>query len=98
MRPPTAFEGFGEAIGEVFIPEERVDLATAIGAFTMGSAYVNHLDRLTGSIEVGKYADLTVIDQNLFEIPAIEMPEGAGRAHVRRGRVRLRRRERLNTG
>jgi hypothetical protein len=73
--PAAGFEGFGEAIGEVFIPEERVDLATAIGAFTMGSAYVNHLDRLTGSVEVGKYADLTVIDQNLFEIPAIEMPE-----------------------
>ena len=73
--PAAAFEDFGEAIGDVFIPEERVDLATAIGAFTMGSAYVNHLDRLTGSIEVGKYADLAVIDQNLFEIPAIEMPK-----------------------
>ena len=43
----------------------------------MGSAYVNHLDAATGSIEVGKYADLAVLDQNLFEIPAIEMPEGA---------------------
>ena len=63
------------AITEVFIPEERIDLATAIGAFTMGSAYVNHLDRLTGSIEVGKFADLTVVDQNLFEIPAMEMPK-----------------------
>ena len=40
----------------------------------MGSAFVNHLDRLTGSIEVGKYADLTVVDQNLFEIPALEIP------------------------
>jgi predicted amidohydrolase YtcJ len=73
--PADAFEEFGEAIGEVFIPKERVDLATAIGAFTMGSAYVNHLDRVSGSIEVGKYADLTVIDQNLFDIPAIEMPK-----------------------
>jgi predicted amidohydrolase YtcJ len=73
--PGDAYGEFGEAIGDVFIPEERVDLATAIGAFTMGSAYVNHLDRLTGSIEVGKFADLTVIDQNLFEIPPIEMPK-----------------------
>lgn len=72
--PAEPFEEFGERIGEVFIPDERVDLATAIGAFTMGAAYVNHLDRLTGSIEVGKYADLAVIDQNLFEIPALEMP------------------------
>ena len=66
--PSRSPRSLGEGIAEVFIPEERIDLATAIGAFTMGSAYVNHLDRLTGSIEVGKYADLTVIDQNLFEI------------------------------
>jgi predicted amidohydrolase YtcJ len=73
--PSDAMETFGEAIGEVFLPEERIDLATAIGAFTMGAAYVNHLDDVTGSIEVGKYADLAVIDQNLFEIPPIEMPK-----------------------
>ena len=29
---------------EVFLPEERLDLATALAGFTMGSAYVNHLD------------------------------------------------------
>ena len=27
---------------DVFLPDERLDLATAVGAFTMGSAYVNH--------------------------------------------------------
>jgi predicted amidohydrolase YtcJ len=63
-------EALGDRIGEVFLPGERIDLATAIGAFTMGSAYVNHLDDVTGSIEAGKLADLTVIDRNLFEIPS----------------------------
>ena len=72
-RAPGQVSGSGEAITEVFIPEERIDLATAIGAFTMGAAYVNHLDGVTGSVEVGKYADLTVIDQNLFEIPSAEI-------------------------
>jgi hypothetical protein len=71
--PSDVAEIWGEAITEVFIPEERIDLATAIGAFTMGAAYVNHLDRLTGSIEVGKYADLTVIDQNLFDVESDEL-------------------------
>ena len=71
--PSDVAEIWGEAITEVFIPEERIDLATAIGAFTMGAAYVNHLDRLTGSIEVGKYADLTVIDQNLFDVASDEL-------------------------
>lgn len=71
--PDEATETFGEGIAEVFLPEERIDLATAIGAFTMGTAYVNHQDDTTGSIEVGKFADLAVIDQNLFEIPSSDL-------------------------
>ncbi len=58
---------------EVFLPDERLDLPTAIAAFTMGSAYVNHLDGDTGSIEVGKLADLAVIDRNLFDHPVAEI-------------------------
>ncbi len=58
---------------EVFIPEERLDLPTAIAAFTMGSAYVNHLDDVSGSIEVGKFADLAVVDRNLFAHPEQEI-------------------------
>jgi predicted amidohydrolase YtcJ len=58
-----------------FIPSERIDLATAIAAFTIGSAFVNHLDELTGSIEVGKRADLVVLDRNLFEHPTREIHE-----------------------
>jgi predicted amidohydrolase YtcJ len=54
---------------EVFLPDERLDLPTALAAFTMGSAYVNHLDDLTGSVEVGKRADLVVLDRNLFDEP-----------------------------
>jgi predicted amidohydrolase YtcJ len=60
---------------EVFIPQERLDLPSALAAFTMGSAYVNHLDADTGSIEVGKYADLAVLDRNLFEHPFEEIAE-----------------------
>ena len=58
---------------EVFLPQERLDLPTALAAFTMGSAYVNHLEGDTGSIEPGKYADLAVIDRNLFAHPVEEI-------------------------
>ncbi|HEX5950011.1 MAG TPA: amidohydrolase [Actinomycetota bacterium] len=60
---------------EVFLPEERIDLGTAIAGFTIGSAYVNHLDGETGSIEIGKYADLAVVDRNLFAHPAGEIAQ-----------------------
>lgn len=62
---------------EVFLPEERLELPTAIAAFTMGSAYVNHLDGVTGSIEVGKFADVVVVDRNLFAHPAEEIAAAA---------------------
>jgi predicted amidohydrolase YtcJ len=71
VMPPSYLYGNGN--GDVFLPEERVDLATALSAFTMGSAYVNHLDDVTGSIEVGKYADLAVVDRDLFAHPAEEI-------------------------
>jgi predicted amidohydrolase YtcJ len=50
-----------------FLPSERLTLEEAIHGFTMGSAYVNHLDDDTGSISVGKLADLAVVDRDLFE-------------------------------
>ena len=60
---------------QVFLPEERLDLETSIAAFTIGSAFVNHLDRETGSIEVGKLADLAVIDRDVFAHPHGEIAE-----------------------
>jgi predicted amidohydrolase YtcJ len=65
--------GSRRGVEDVFLPDERIDLATAIAAFTMGSAYVNHLDDVTGSIEVGKFADLAVVDRDLFAHPVDEL-------------------------
>ena len=55
------------------LPAEAIDLATAIRAATLGSAYGNFLNKDTGSIEVGKLADLIVIDSNLFDIPTSDL-------------------------
>ncbi len=71
--PPPEYPYADATAPDVFIPEERIDLPTAIHAFTMGSAYVNHLEGDTGSIEVGKLADLVVLDRNLFERPRTEI-------------------------
>jgi predicted amidohydrolase YtcJ len=56
--------------GAPFLPEERLSLDAALRAFTIGSAYVNHLDAETGTIEVGKLADLVVLDRNLRSLDA----------------------------
>ncbi len=58
-----------------FIDSERIDLADAIAAYTINSAYVNFMEKETGSIEVGKLADLIVLDRNLFEIEPHEISD-----------------------
>ena len=42
----------------------------ALAMYTINAAYQSHLERETGSIEVGKRADLVVLERNLFEVPA----------------------------
>jgi hypothetical protein len=50
-----------------FLPAERLDLMDALAGFTTGTAFVNHLESEVGSIEVGKAADLVVLDRDLFD-------------------------------
>ncbi len=59
----------------VFIPDERIDLPEALAAFTINAAWVNGQEQSTGSLEAGKYADLVVLDRDLFAIPAAEISE-----------------------
>ncbi|MBL8267197.1 amidohydrolase [Steroidobacter sp.] len=58
----------GVTDGELLAPEERVTLEQAIESYTLGAAYASHLDDRSGSIVVGKSADLVVLDQDLFKI------------------------------
>ena len=44
-------------------------LDDAIKAYTLNAAYALNLDDITGSLEPGKYADLIVLDKNIFELP-----------------------------
>lgn len=70
-------EGSGATDGEAdvppFLPDERLRLEDALAAFTLGAAHCNHLDATTGSITVGKRADLVVVDRDLFAVPAPEL-------------------------
>ncbi|MFF4828380.1 amidohydrolase [Streptomyces sp. NPDC001312] len=62
----------GAADGRVFLPEQRLDLATAVAAYTAGSAHVNGLDD-TGTLRPGHLADLVVLDRDIFTAPTEEI-------------------------
>jgi predicted amidohydrolase YtcJ len=51
--------------GPALFPEERLTLDEALTAFTLGSAFVNHREAETGSIEIGKQADLAILDRDI---------------------------------
>jgi predicted amidohydrolase YtcJ len=55
---------------EPFMPEQAVSIDTAVDAFTSGVAYVNHEEDVTGRLLPGLRADVVVLDQDLFTIPA----------------------------
>ncbi len=52
---------------------ERLDLEDLIKGFTLSGAYQLRMENQLGSIEVGKLADLVVLDRNLFEVDRYEI-------------------------
>jgi predicted amidohydrolase YtcJ len=46
----------------------------ALAAYTQGSAYAEFAEKEKGTLEPGKLADLAVLSQNIFEVPAEALP------------------------
>lgn len=61
-----------------WIPEQTIDLETAIRGYTINGAYANFVEKNRGSITPGKYADIVILSDNLFEIPSDKIKD----AHV----------------
>lgn len=52
------------ALGEVVLPEQGIAVERALEMYTLGGAYVSFQERDLGSIQVGKWADLTLLDHD----------------------------------
>jgi len=55
--------------------DQGLSRAEVLRAITMNSSYELHQESSTGSLEVGKVADLIVLDRNFFDIPAAEIAD-----------------------
>jgi predicted amidohydrolase YtcJ len=76
----------GARDAEPFLPAQRLTLGQAFAAFTVGSATVNHDDE-AGSIEVGKRADLAVLDRDVFRADAGPLGDARVLMTIAAGRV-----------
>jgi predicted amidohydrolase YtcJ len=56
-----------------FFPGERVDVYTALDAYTAGSAHASFDERRMGRIRPGFLADLVLLDRDIFTIAAEEI-------------------------
>lgn len=51
-----------------WVPEQRITVAEAVHAYTVGSAFAEHQEKVKGSLEAGKLADLVVLTDDIFRI------------------------------
>lgn len=54
--------------GEVLNPDERLDVHSALRTKTIDAAWQTHSDQVAGSIEVGKFADFTIVDRDPLDV------------------------------
>lgn len=70
------------AAGRVLGEGERIPVAAALHAITLGAAYTLKLDHLIGSIEVGKFADFAVLDEDPLAVEPVRLKDVAVHATV----------------
>jgi predicted amidohydrolase YtcJ len=56
-------------------PSEAITREQAVIAYTLTSAYAEFQEKEKGSIEPGKFADIAVLSQDIFTVPAEELPK-----------------------
>jgi len=77
VAPPTPLEGIYAAVTRAtldnknptgWVPEQKITVEEALRAYTINPAYASFEEKLKGSIEVGKLADIVIVDKDLFSI------------------------------
>lgn len=56
-----------------WVPEQKITVAEAVHAYTVGSAYASFEENSKGSIEPGKLADLAVLSDDIFAIDPVKI-------------------------
>jgi predicted amidohydrolase YtcJ len=96
VAPPTPLEGIYAAVTRRtldgknpggWVPEQRITVEQALRAYTRDAAYAGYAERDTGSLTVGRFADVTMIDRDITRVPADEIADARVAMTVVGGRV-----------
>jgi hypothetical protein len=68
----TRQDGSGQPSGG-WMPGQRMSREEALASFTRNAAFASHAERLTGSLEAGKLADLIVLSKDIMRVPPAEI-------------------------
>lgn len=60
--------------GGRFFPDQRMSREEALKSYTLNNAYAAFEDKLKGSLEAGKLADITVLSKDIMTIPEDDIP------------------------
>ncbi len=70
-----------------WVPDQKITVAEAIRAYTMGSAYASFDENIKGSIEPGKLADMVIVSDDILSVPAVEIEKSRVETTVFDGKV-----------
>jgi predicted amidohydrolase YtcJ len=79
--------GIWAATARTRFPEETLTLEEALKTYTLNAAYASFDEDKRGSIEVGKLADLTILSQDLSDVPADKMREVSVELTIVNGKI-----------
>lgn len=70
-----------------WFPAQRLTVADAVHAYTVGSAFAEFAESEKGTLTPGKFADLVLLERDLFHVPPEEIAANRVRLTVMDGRV-----------
>jgi len=68
-------------------PEQKLTVREAVEAFTLGSAYAEFREGQKGSLTPGKFADVVILDSDLFALPPEKIKEASVSYTIVAGKV-----------
>jgi predicted amidohydrolase YtcJ len=73
MEPLNPMLGIQDVVVRECFPEQRLSIEEALGLYTIYAAYSSNEEKVKGSIEEGKFADLTILSKDPLTVTANEI-------------------------